>query len=599
MSANTYKTIIEKRDYSEWKFIPHSESSVSDSDSDSIEKMNIASPLSLRIFHDDVFIYENPCIIVKSPVRHAKEIAGILLLENNRTYGRSSKSSMEAAAAPTKKSRLYYKCIPDNPHLPAFLIPYEISVGFSKKFVNKYVTFRYKEWTIEQQHPVGTLVETIGDVTHLPSYCEYRLCARDLRYSISAFTKHVKSQINEKRTSIENIMNDPKFNIHDLTAKSTDNHIIAIDPEGSRDFDDALSANILPNQGYSVSIHIANVFVWLESLNLWDLLTDSCASIYLPDKRRHMLPPILSNDLCILNSYEEKRIAFTAILTLDENANIIGVDFKNTAIKIAKNYVYETAECLADPAYKLLHKLAKMQNVNICDSHDVVAHWMIKMNEICGDKLAKSGAGIFRKTSPISEQNGSQKADSVDKTLTESLTINTRKMLQSWLTHFAAEYVTTTDAKHEIMQTQNYAHITSPIRRLVDILNQMWLIWQLGLVEKANCTENSHRFLERNLENLANINKKMRAIKNTQQECETLYKISDNPEIQDQTHRGFIIDITPDKITAYVEELNIIISVSNLKEISVSTLLYSYRDFRVFVFEDEYKIKQKLRWTIL
>ena len=181
---NTYKINIDNRDYSKWHFIPELNDST-------------VIPLTLRLFDGDIFIYENPCIIVESPVRSAKEIAGILLLENNRTYGRASRN-LSSTSSSSKKSRLFYKCIPNNPRLPAFLVPYEIAIGFSKKFVNKYVTFKFKEWTIEQTHPVGTLVETIGDVTHLPAYCEYRLCTRELRYSITAFTQFVKTQIKEK-----------------------------------------------------------------------------------------------------------------------------------------------------------------------------------------------------------------------------------------------------------------------------------------------------------------------------------------------------------------------------------------------------------------
>jgi len=530
---------------------------------------------------------------MESPTRNAKTIPGILLLENNRTYGKASHHSQ--CKNPIKKSRLFYKCIPDNPRLPAFLIPYEIAVGFSKKFVNKYVTFRFKEWTPEQQHPVGTLVETIGDVTHLPAFCEYRLCARNLRHSISLFTKHVKTQIEEKQVSIENIVKDPKYNIQYHEDRS-----IAIDPEGSRDFDDALSATLINGitESYSVSIHIANVFVWFESLNLWKRLTDACSSIYLPDKRRHMLPPILSNDLCILNSHEDIRIAFTAVLTLNNEANIVAIEFKNTAVKIAKNYVYETAECLADPTYKLLHKLAKMQNPHIHDSHDVVAHWMFKMNEICGQKLAEHGTGIFRKAE--------QKTASVS-TIPRDMKPNTRQMLQSWLTNSSAEYVEFTNdpIKHQQLQTQNYAHITSPIRRLVDILNQTMLIHKLGLVE---CSENAHAFLQKHLQQLPQINKDMRAIKKTQQECETLYKITQNPQIQEQLHCGFVIDIKRDsgdpssvqdrKITAYIEDLNIIITVGTHPEINSQVTKYSYHNFRVFVFDDEYKIKQKLKWCI-
>jgi exoribonuclease R len=529
-------------------------------------------------------------IITESYVRSAKTITGILLLENNRTYGKVSHKNQ--AINPIKKSRLFYKCIPDCLRLPAFIVPYEIAVGFSKKFVNKYVTIRFKEWTSEQQHPVGTLVETIGDVTHLPAFCEYRLCARNLRHSMATFTKHVKSQIEEKCAHIENIIQDPKYNIQHCKDRS-----IAIDPEGSRDFDDALSANEI-EQGYTVSIHIANVFAWFDSLNLWDQMTDACASIYLPDKRRHMLPPILSNDLCILNSYEDVRLAFTAILSLDDKANIVGIEFKNTAVKIAKNYVYETAECLADPTYRLLYKLAKMQNPYVNDTHDTVAHWMIKMNEICGQKLADHGTGIFRKAEVKAEVNLDEKCkDSVSK-IPINLTQNTRQMLQSWLTHSAAEYVAFDKenpvAKHALMQTQNYAHITSPIRRLVDLLNQTMLISELGLV--TDLKENSRKFMEKHLQNLSQINRNMRAIKKTQQECETLYKITQNPDIQDQTHRGFIIDVSRDNlVTAYIEDLNQIITVSTETQI----IRYSYHDFRVFVFEDEYKIKQKLKWTIV
>ena len=122
-----YKIHIENRDYSKWNLV--------DIESNSQVQVNL-SPLSLRLFDQDIFTYSPPTsIIMHSPLRNAKIIPGILLLENNRTYGSCNKKS----SVPHKKSRHFYKCIPDNPQLPAFLIPYEIQIGFSKKFINKYV----------------------------------------------------------------------------------------------------------------------------------------------------------------------------------------------------------------------------------------------------------------------------------------------------------------------------------------------------------------------------------------------------------------------------------------------------------------------------
>ena len=608
------KIVIENRQYSEWHFVPEQD--------DNICMMKDISPTIHHLFHEDVFTYDGnfPIILLESPTRSLPSISGVLILENNQTYGIYHQNN-------SKTKKRLYKCIPDNPRLPVFLVPYEIAIGFSKKFANKYVTFRYKEWTTEHKHPIGILIETIGDVHHLPSFCEYQLSCKHLRYSMSTFTNELKKRIpiQEKRTFVDTILQNTVYCVKDWTQQNCRNlhKIIAIDPEGSRDYDDALSATEWVDDDkkyYSVGIHIANVFLWIEFMQLWDMMTDACSTIYLPDKRRHMLPPILSNDLCTLNHHDGKRLALTTVLLLDSDANILQIDFENTAIQVCANYVYESAECLEDETYKLLRKLAKMQNAEVEDSHDVVAHWMMKMNHLCGQKMAAgkmppamqkmaagkmppamqkmapNNAGIFRITNIKSDM----KNDEYNAIPTE-VCVKTRRVLRSWLTHTSGEYALMNGEKmeHTMMEIANYLHITSPIRRLVDLLNQMWFIWEMGIVDKSKCSKMSAQFLQKHVNNLPKINENMRAIKKIQQECELLYIMSENPDMKNKVYRGIVINVDDvdggHEITVYIESLNKLISVGSDKKIE----LYSYHNVCVYIFEDEYKIKQKLRWMFV
>ena len=103
---------IKNRDYSQWTF---------DGNYDT-------SPIDSKLFHGDVI---NPNgELIESPIRNAKQLAGILILEDGKTYGRTSNGK-----------RLLYRCVPDNNKLPVFLVPYDMKLGFSKDVKNKYVLF--------------------------------------------------------------------------------------------------------------------------------------------------------------------------------------------------------------------------------------------------------------------------------------------------------------------------------------------------------------------------------------------------------------------------------------------------------------------------
>ena len=153
------------------------------------------NPIENKLFSNDFFKWneEKKIEIVHSSIRSGTFIPGVLILQNNKTYGR-------------KNGRLLYKCVPDDMRLPAFIVPYEIKkVGFTKIFLNMYVTFQFTSW--EDKHPHGQLNQVIGEVDKLDNFYEYQLYCKSLNASIQQFQKDTMKSIQNKPHDafIENI----------------------------------------------------------------------------------------------------------------------------------------------------------------------------------------------------------------------------------------------------------------------------------------------------------------------------------------------------------------------------------------------------------
>ena len=136
-----YTILIENRNYTKWE--------IRKTESMSLVSIPSINPASFHLFSGDVFsIDESKNITIKkSNVKLFPNLSGVLILKNNRTFGRNKGG----------KGKLMYKCIPDDKRIPIFLIPYEMrNVGFDKNFINLYVTFQFSEWE-HTAHPIGSL----------------------------------------------------------------------------------------------------------------------------------------------------------------------------------------------------------------------------------------------------------------------------------------------------------------------------------------------------------------------------------------------------------------------------------------------------------
>lgn len=555
-----YKLTIPYRDYKVWDFEPSLEIS--------------KSPLDYKLFNGDTVIKnEDENISMKfSIVRKAVNIPAILLLENNRTYGRTA-----------NKKRLYYKCRPHDTKLPHFLIPFDLPMGFNKNFKNKYITFYFDHWN--EKHPHGILSQNLGDVYHYPSFCEYILYCKNLHHSItSSIAKAkvaMKSNLIDEYIDTLNTNPDTYGEIH-----PRNEYIFSIDPDGCVDRDDALSITTIDQNTCRVSIYIANVWLWLDIFDLWDNIGTRVSTIYFPDMKRPMIPTVIGEQLCSLDE-SKRRFGFVIdfIVKRKDNQWKIYTEVLPTlhqcCISVSKNYVYEESSLLNDDKYLLLAKLTKNLDKQVSDSHDVVAYWMTQMNYFVAQMLKQKHIGIFRTV-----QSKLSNPSHIDNNTELPMFV---KMLEQQMSGSYRVFEQDKDYSHKTLGFSEYVHFTSPIRRMVDLLNQ--LSWILFVIKPTHIRKDVLTFYNRMVNNIEYINDQMKKIRRVQSECEILHKIIHEPELMEKVYDGIIVSSTETKSTLYIEDLKWLTYIPFQDHYTK----FSHIQCKLYIFEKEEQMKKKIR----
>jgi exoribonuclease R len=539
------------------------------------------NPAENKLFTNDVFSYDTKTTelkILHSSIRLSKNIPGVLVLKGSKTYGRAD------------NGKLLYKCIPDDRRLPTFLITYEMkNIGFSKVFVDCYCTFNYVEWS--GKHPHGVISQMIGQVDILDNFYEYQLYCKSLNASIQNFTKNTSKALKNHSHDafIENISkNHPE--IVDRTDKSMW-QIFTIDPPNSFDYDDAFSIRTSDNGIQQLSIYISNVTIWMDVLNLWDTFSRRISTIYLPDRKRPMLPTILSDCLCSLQS-NNTRIAFVMDIFIDSDT-IVDIKYSNSKIRVYKNYCYEEPKLMEDNNYnkvlELTQRISKKYKYinNVRNSHEMVCYLMILMNYNVARELMMKKNGIFRSTI--------MKRDYLPP---ENVPEDVSKFIKIW-NSAAGQYIDAScledgqTISHDLLDMEAYVHITSPIRRLVDLLNIIQFQQNTGIIKLS---DNAWIFYQKWLDELDYINTTMRSIRKIQNDCNLLHMCSTSPEVMDKTYKGYAFDkiIRNDGLFQYVvylPELKMASRVTFRENIEN----YAICDYKLFLFHDEERFKKKIR----
>ncbi|MEG1429079.1 MAG: ribonuclease R [Hydrogenoanaerobacterium sp.] len=136
-----------------------------------------------------------------------------------------------------------------------------------------------------------------------------------------------------------------------------DELIFTIDGADTKDIDDAVSLK-KTQHGWKLGVHIADVSHYVVAGSAIDAEAfERGTSVYYANSVVPMLPKELSNGICSLNEGED-RLAFSALMTLDESGKLAGYTFKKTIIRSRVKGVYSEINSIIEgnASDDILHK---------------------------------------------------------------------------------------------------------------------------------------------------------------------------------------------------------------------------------------------------
>jgi hypothetical protein len=373
------------------------------------------------------------CLLRSSDVRRGVPVAGVLVLSSAITLGRGQRGKC-----------LYAFRVPRWGSLVA-RVPYAApGRSFLKAREDKYVLARFVCW--DAPRPTFRLVETFGDVSQLAAYDKF-LLARHCRSAGMAAL----------RDAFRGACTAPAL------SSPVSRSAYTIDPAGSRDLDDALSVTE-SGGAYTVDVHITDVARAIDDRALWSCLGGACQSVYLSSVVANMLPRCASHgELSLLEG--SPRGVLTLSFHIGEHVRVVG--WKREELCVASNATYETVESAHPVFYRTLvaatHRAASLRGVALpADSHEVVAYWMLAANEFSGSLLAASKLGVFR----VCRERAPAPLES-------ALGALGLRELRAWQSSYAPWEE---ELEHAALGIGAYAQVTSPLRRLGDLVNQVFLV---------------------------------------------------------------------------------------------------------------------------
>ena len=426
--------------------------------------------------------------------------------------------------------------IPDNRMVPFDIYIHHNNTGVADD--GDKVLVKVLNWTEgKQRNPVGQVLEVLDSEDFhevaMQSFLANRGFSTTFPEEVLIESERINISIPEKEIASRK----------DFRDRAT----LTIDPANAKDFDDALSFQVLENGEFEVGVHIADVTYYLKAGSYLDKEAYKRAtSVYLVDRVAPMLPEKLSNELCSLRPGEDS-LTFSAVFTFDSSLRLTGKWFGKSIIHSAHRFSYDEAQTVINAGsgpfaeeLKQLNRIARhirsrrFENGSIAfespefqfeldkqnkpvslkvkqrhEAHLLIEDFMLLANREVAGFLAHREGGRLPSVYRVHDQPKPEKIEDFALYVKELgfrfETQNPRKIKESFnrlaeatrtndllamieplaIRTMAKASYTTNNIGHFGLGFEYYTHFTSPIRRYSDVLVHRILYQQLAGLDKA------------------------------------------------------------------------------------------------------------------
>jgi ribonuclease R len=206
------------------------------------------------------------------------------------------------------------------------------------------------DWPTPTQNPRGKVIEVLGNEDDFGVDVEIIIRKHHLPHRFP-------TNVLEEAQSIENVIPG-----RELRARHNyrDAKIVTIDGETARDFDDAVTVNLLANGNYELQVHIADVAQYVTP----DSALDQEArlrgtSVYFPDRAVPMLPIELSTDICSLRPHLD-RLVMSCVMEIDHQGEVLGYEVHPGVIRSAERMTYTDVNLILENDERLRERYAHL-----------------------------------------------------------------------------------------------------------------------------------------------------------------------------------------------------------------------------------------------
>lgn len=199
---------------------------------------------------------------------------------------------------------------------------------------NQKVVVKLREWREDDKNPTGKVIRVLGKAG------EHEVEIHSIMAEFGLPFEYPSGPVEEANSIPEAIPQHEIQSRRDMRDVPT----FTIDPVDAKDFDDAISYQVLPNGNYEIGVHIADVTYYVKpKTQLEKEAFDRATSVYLVDRTIPMLPERLSNGLCSLRPNEDK-LTFSCVFEMDENAGVVKHWIGRTVTHSNRRFAYEEGQ---------------------------------------------------------------------------------------------------------------------------------------------------------------------------------------------------------------------------------------------------------------